>query len=110
MNVFFKELYQHNLPSLQCSEDDCFVDFCFAKKHQTKSSRCLFSIISKCHANSDGMYATMGCYKETAKVKGLLGTVVAFSAADEEQARKTLHRRWQIWVKEINQTVQKTLL
>ncbi len=52
--------------------------------------------------------------KKTSKRKGILGTVVAFSAADEEQGRKTLHRHWQIWVKEINQTVQffsmKTLL
>ncbi len=44
--------------------------------------------------------------KKTTKGKGILGTVVAISAADEEQDRKTLHRRWQIWVKEINQTVQ----
>ncbi len=41
--------------------------------------------------------------------KGILGTVVAFSAADEEQGRKTLHRHWQIWVKEINQTVRNCL-
>jgi hypothetical protein len=42
--------------------------------------------------------------KKTTKGKGILGTVVAFSAADEEQGRKTLHCQWQIWVKEINQT------
>ncbi len=47
--------------------------------------------------------------KKTTKGKGILGTVVAFSAADEEQGRKTLHRHWQIWVKEINQTVQNCL-
>ena len=47
-----------------------FCQFCFAKRHQTKSSRCLFSRISECHANSDGMYATMGCYKENYKGKG----------------------------------------
>jgi hypothetical protein len=29
--------------------------------------------------------------KKTTKGKGILGTVVAFSAADEEQGRKTLH-------------------
>ncbi len=43
--------------------------------------------------------------KKTSNGKGILGTVVAFSAADEEQGRKTLHCHWQIWVKEINQTV-----
>jgi hypothetical protein len=43
--------------------------------------------------------------KKTSKGKGILGTVVAFSAADEEQDRKNLHHHWQIWVQEINQTV-----
>jgi hypothetical protein len=62
----------------------------------------MFSRISECHANSDGMYATMGCSKENYKGKGILGTVVAVSAADEEQGRKTLHCHWQIWAKEIN--------
>ncbi len=46
---------------------------------------------------------------KTTKGKGILGTVVAFSAADEEQGRKTLHCHWQIWVKEINQTVRDCL-
>jgi hypothetical protein len=35
--------------------------------------------------------------KKTTKGKGILGTVVAFSAADEEEGRKTLHRHLQIW-------------
>ncbi len=47
--------------------------------------------------------------KKTKRWKGILGTVVAFSAADEEQGRKTLHHHWQIWVTEIKQTVKKCL-
>ncbi len=47
--------------------------------------------------------------KKTTKGKGILGSFVAFFAADEEQGRKTLHRHWQIWVKEINQTVKNCL-
>ncbi len=31
--------------------------------------------------------------------KGILGTVLAFAGANEEQGRKTLHQHWQIWVK-----------
>jgi len=46
---------------------------------------------------------------QTATGKGILGTVIAFAGADEEQGRKTLHRHWQIWVKEINQTVRDSL-
>ena len=35
--------------------------------------------------------------------------VVAFFGADEEQGRKTLHRHWQIWVQELNQTLKDCL-
>jgi hypothetical protein len=41
----------------------------------------------------------------TSEGKGILGTVLAFFTADEEQGRKTLHCHWQIWVKEINKTL-----
>jgi hypothetical protein len=43
--------------------------------------------------------------KKTTRGKGILGTVVAFSVADEEQGGKTLHHHRQIWVTEINRTV-----
>jgi hypothetical protein len=33
--------------------------------------------------------------KKNTKGKGKIRTVVAFSAADEEQGRKTLHSHWQ---------------
>jgi hypothetical protein len=35
--------------------------------------------------------------------------VLAFAGADEEQGRKTLHRHWQIWVKELSQTLRNSL-
>jgi hypothetical protein len=47
--------------------------------------------------------------KKTTRGKGILGTVVAFSAADEEQGRKTLHHHWQIKITEMNLTVQNCL-
>jgi hypothetical protein len=47
--------------------------------------------------------------KKTSKGKGILGTVLAFFAANEEQGRKTLHCHWQIWVKEINKTLRNCL-
>jgi hypothetical protein len=40
---------------------------------------------------------------QSSKGKGILGTVLAFSGADEEQGRITLHRHWQIWVQELDQ-------
>ncbi len=33
----------------------------------------------------------------------------AFAGAGEEQGCKTLHRHWQIWVEDINQTLQNAL-
>jgi hypothetical protein len=42
---------------------------------------------------------------QPSKGKGILGTVLAFSGADEEQDCKTLHQHWQIWVQELNQTL-----
>ena len=46
---------------------------------------------------------------QLSKGKGILGTVIAFAGADEEQGHKTLHRHWQIWVKEIDQNIRDCL-
>ncbi len=43
--------------------------------------------------------------RHTSKGTGILGTVLAFTGADEERGHKTLHQHWQIWVEEINQTL-----
>ncbi len=41
--------------------------------------------------------------------KGILGTVWAYAGADEEQGHKTLHRHWQIWVEDMNQSLPNAL-
>jgi hypothetical protein len=46
---------------------------------------------------------------QSSKGKGILGTVLAFSGANEEQGCKILQRHWQIWVQEINQTLRDCL-
>ncbi len=46
---------------------------------------------------------------QSSKGKGILGTVVAFTGADEEQGRITLHQHWQICIKELIQTLQDCL-
>jgi hypothetical protein len=46
---------------------------------------------------------------QSSRGKGILGMVLAFFCADEEQGRKTLHQHWQIWVQELNQTLQDCL-
>lgn len=44
--------------------------------------------------------------KQEAKGKGVLGTVLAFAPANEEQGRNTLHSHWQIWTKELNSDIR----
>jgi len=46
---------------------------------------------------------------QRAKGKGILGRVLAFAPADEEQGRITLHSHWQIWLEELNQSVRDAL-
>ena len=38
-----------------------------------------------------------------------MGKVLAFELADKEQGRNTLHRHWQIWVKEPNKNLKDQL-
>jgi hypothetical protein len=106
---FSNELYQHNLPSLQCLEAHCFADFVLQKDIRLNHPGARFlefqsvmQILMECMLPWD-------VKKKTTRGKGILGTVVAFSAADEEQGKKKLNRHWQIWVTEINQTVQNCL-
>ncbi len=106
---FSNELYQHNLSSLQCSEADCFADFVLQKdirlNHPGACSlefQSVMEILMECMLRWD-------IKKKTTRGKGILGTVVAFSGADEEQGRKTINWHWQIWVTEIKQTVQNCL-
>jgi hypothetical protein len=69
---FLNELCQHNLPSLQCSEADCFADFVLQKdirlNHQGAYSLEFKKLM--CHANSNGMYDMMGYLEENYKRKG----------------------------------------
>ncbi len=55
------------------------------------------------------MHAEMGYQIQIFNWKGILGTVRAFAGANEEQGRKTLHRHWQIWVEDMNQSLQNAL-
>ena len=94
---------------MQCSEADCIADFVLRKDVRLKNPgacslefQSVLQIIIECMLQWD-------IKKKTSKGKGILGTVLAFFAADEEQGRKTLHRHWQIWVKEIDETLRNCL-
>jgi hypothetical protein len=94
---------------LQYSEADCIADFVLQKdiklNHPGACSlefQSVMQILMECMLRWD-------IRKKTSKGKGILGTVLAFFAADEEQGRKTLHRHWQIWVQENIETLPNCL-
>ncbi len=94
---------------MQCSEADCIADFVLRKDIRLKNPgacslefRSAMQIVVECILRWD-------IKKRSSKRKGILGTVLAFFAAEEEQGRKTLHHHWQIWVKEIDETLRNCL-
>ena len=101
--------FQHGLPSLKCSEEDCITDFVLRRDTRMKypgscslEFQSVMQILTKCMLRWDTK-------TQSSRGKGILGTVVAFFGADEEQGRKTLHRHWQIWVTELNKTLRDCL-
>jgi hypothetical protein len=102
-------MYWRELPSLKGSEEDFIANFVLQKdariSYPGASSlefQSVMQILMECLLRWDTK-------TQTSKGKGILGTVIAFAGADGEQGRKTLHQHWQIWVKEINQTVRDSL-
>ncbi len=107
--LIFISFFQHGLPNLKCSEEDCLADFVLQRDTRMKypgacslEFQSVMQILTKCMLRWDTK-------TQSSKGKGILGTVFLFSGADEEQGRKTLHQHWQIWVQELNQTLQDCL-
>ena len=105
----FISFSQHGLPNLKCSEEDCLADFVLQRDLRMKypgacslEFQSVMQILTKCMLRWDTK-------TQSSKGKGILGAVLAFSVADEEQGRKTLHQHWQIWVQELNQTLRDCL-
>ena len=109
MHLLFPFFIKHDLPSLKCSEEDCLADFLLRRDARMKNpGACslefqnVMQILTECLLKWDTK-------TQSSKGKGILGTVIAFAGADKEQGRKTLHRHWQIWVKEIDQNIRDCL-
>ncbi len=99
-------IFQYGLPDLKCSEEDCLADFVLQRDTRMKYSgacslefQSVMQILTKCMLRWDTK-------TQSSKGKGILSTVLAFSGADEEQGRTTLHQHWQIWVQELHQTYE----
>jgi hypothetical protein len=101
---------QHELPLLKCSEEDCLADFVLRKDARLNNpGACSLEFQSVMQILTEHMLK-WDTKTKTSTGKGILGTMQAFAGADEEQGQKTLHQHWQIWVEEINQTLQNALV
>ncbi len=107
--LFSRLFSQHELPSLKCSEEHCIADFILWKDGRLKNPggcslefQSIMQILTECLLKWD-------IKTKSSTGKGILGTVLAFAGAHEEQGCKTLHRHWQIWVKELSQTLRNSL-
>ena len=100
-------MFQHELPSLNGSEEDCIANFVLQKDARINypfacslEFQSIMQILTECLLKWDTK-------TQTATGKGILGTLTVFAVADEEhEGRKTLHQHWQIWVEELNQSVR----
>jgi hypothetical protein len=79
------------LPSLKCSEEHCIADFILRKDARLKNPggcslefQSIMQILTECLLKWD-------IKTKSSTGKGILGTVLAFAGADEEQGCKTLH-------------------
>ncbi len=84
-------MFQHELPLLKGSEEDFIADFVLQKDARISypgacylEFQSVMQILMEC-------LLRWGTKTQTAKGKGILGTVIAFAGEDEEQGRKTLH-------------------
>jgi hypothetical protein len=84
---------------LKGSEEACLADFVLRRNARIKypgacslEFQSFMKISTKCLLKWDTK-------RQKTKGKGMLGTVLAFAGADEEQGHKTIHQHWQIWVK-----------
>jgi len=101
IKVFVKSGQEVSLPSLDWSDDECFLDLKFRAK-----SRLAFPGICSLEFQSVMEFLwkyIIGWDKNEQKGKnGIFGVPIAVCEADEEQGRKTLHSHWLIWIKYFN--------
>jgi hypothetical protein len=103
MLILIFSFTQYELPLLKCSEEDCLADFVLRKDARLNNlGACSLEFQSFMQILIEHMLK-WDTNTKTSTGKEIPGTVRAFSRADEEQGRKTLHRHWQILVEEINQ-------
>jgi len=99
---------QHKIPNLNNFEE-CKIDYDFRKHTRTKyPGACsleyqqVIQIFIDCMLQWDSK-------KQEPKGRGILGRVIAFAPAHEEQGRRTLHSHWQVWVEDLSPQIREDL-
>jgi len=91
LHLNFPFFIQHDLPSLKCSEEDCLADFVLRRDARINNpGACSLEFQSVMQILTESLLKWDN-KTLTSKGKGILGTVIAFAGADEEQGCKTLH-------------------
>ena len=98
LTSYLYPFYQHNLPSLDLSEDDCELDLHLRQKRGLKypgASAIEYQGAMRILLES---LLAWDSAKQVGK-RGVFGILDAYSRADEEQGRGYLHGHWLLWVK-----------
>jgi hypothetical protein len=97
------------LPDLLASDDYCIAELRLRKK-------CRLAYPGACSLEFQSLMQILietlfkwDVKNQKSKGVGIFGTVIAYAPADEEQGRKTLHRHWQVWVKELDMKLRQDL-
>lgn len=101
--------FQHHLPDVNFTEDDCIADFSLRDKQRT-------SYPGACSLEYQDLVRILiedllqwDPVKQESKGKGILGSLLASAGANEEQGRNTLHSHWQFWTKELDSEIRDAL-
>ena len=94
---------------MKCTKDECLAGFVLGRNARLNNPgacslefQSVMQILTECMLKWD-------IKSKSSTGKGILGTVRAFAGTNEGQGCKTLHRHCQIWVEDINQSLQNAL-
>ena len=94
---------QHTMPSLNCTDRECFADFILRRDVSLKypgacSLECqsAVQILLKCQFGWDP--------KQQKGERGIFGKLLTIGVGHKEQGQKTLHGHWNMWIKNLRKT------
>lgn len=92
---------EHEMPSLDCEERDCIVDFKIRKRSRMMyPGACSIEYQSIVQILLEVLFGWDSKKQEGSC--GILGTLDAYAVAHEEQGRKTLHGHWLLWIRHLS--------